>query len=407
MSFFLDSPDEQVSDNLQEDGIERDSNLSRLRKHLSRHSPNIIFAFLLLIALVSVIIIQVHPTWGKSPTSTALQSSLTITSNVSRGYLTFNGSKSSDLLSFPTEVHPRQGKNSITLLSPPFRAITCQFSWPNVPSNQGVCSYRSLQGGQLLHPASTDQTLAISLSLSDLPDSFQEQAKQKITSSFSLLSQQTRVPAGQYYAVGKGPKGNVIAQQAASELTASLTVSPDFSRVAPLGLSGLESTAPDEIWYTNVPLTFTWQFKQSSGEVSGTLSQSTGYPVSLTYQSQGFQTITLGGSPNIPSSTDTSSLWPQFICDALSSQAISDLFQPGDLRAHWSTTWQKEQGIEGCLIELTPKDDVLTPSPSTITASVPQLLYRFGVLLAVNPQAEALFTSLPMAPAAEIAVVNK
>ncbi len=372
------------------------------------------------LALVAIVVVAVTfrgvitptspPPGAASSAATDLRPSLPpltlVNSNINFGVVTVNGEQARG----PVPLFfspPRDDLYTLVITAPPFEAKACAVKFiGGAPLSifGGDCFINSgdfptlTANGLTATPA---YVVTIEFRGDDLPQDQQDQINTLLTGSITA-QQTTTVPAGSYIATRLNDDGTIISRRTSVPLKASASLRAS-DQVGSFGIGcgalicstggGLLGDYPltGQVWAISVSVALRWRFTTSGGDVLGDVSFPATQVVStlLTY------------------TTDTG--W------GLSSQSLpSGQFSPEDglgnldcatgaldtqqqlQGASFSVSWPVVKGIEGCLISIQPVGSV----------SRGTLLWRFGVLLAVNDEAHALLPRLPIAPPAEVAAAQ-
>lgn len=346
-----------------------------------------------------------------------------IESNVSYGAVTFNGHVLAGAP--PLLATLSRGMNQFVLDAPPFRKVSCQIEWPPT-FRQDTCSgpygYSAFNlgatrtsltfNGRTITP---EAIIALPLSADDLPDSLYSAAVSAITAALNAAdaSMRTVVPAGQHYATGVDQQGLSISSLAATQLIATPLVALRASGygfhacvaiLCPLidDLSSAPLIQPQgKQWFIAALVAPGWRFTTAAGdlvaEVTFPVQQAESQTVSLALSydgAAGWSVAQQGLFYNVAGSLCTVGE------DMLVSAAQPRLFNQGNVNV--------ATGAEGCKLEIDiPNTTITTTGTPTPAPFVPaQFLWRFGVLLAADANAQSFLPNLPPASQAELAAVG-
>jgi hypothetical protein len=327
------------------------------------------------------------------------------TSNVNFGAMVINNRA---FARQPVLLPITQESYTVTLAASPFRPVTCHISHLSASASDVQSDQRcTVESGSLGLPQMTlngvtgtpDLVISIALGLDDLPPEQQAAVRAIITSQAFNLRQQTTVPTGDYYAVARNQDGSITSRRATRPLQAELSLvsplpgqGPTFcgdNVVCPgisdprvfLSLSGRE-------WLVQVAAALQWRFTTSSGQVMGaaTFSFSFGRFRYLSYDEASGWQVDQAASQQIE---------PQDELDNDNCQAGGDVLQALDQGSGVGYNYDGNTTVEGCLLTI-----------DNGASGQAQLLWRFGVLLAVDQAAHTSFPSLPLAPKDEVAAVG-
>jgi hypothetical protein len=251
-----------------------------------------------------------------------------------------------------------------------------------------------------------DLILAIELSGADLPPTLASSALRAAQQAVAAAQPQTMVPAGQDYATGRDAQGHISSRRASAPLRAQLLVALRGcgpSQFCPMPLDPRLAFAPGQrVWSVGLLLTARWRFTPAAGLAVYAPTAPLVLPLQLVLAEEGadgWNALTLppsaatgGGPTTLPLADQLTAAVCQVGVDLLAG-----LMQAHDLNGS-TLSMPSNLSMEGCAIQLLP-----TPSASTAPG---RFLWRFGVLLAVDPGAHRLAPWLPIAPSAAVAAVE-
>jgi hypothetical protein len=362
-----------------------------------------------------------------TPTATPITGNeLIVTSNANFGSVTLNGKAVSG--AFPLLVRLNPGENTITYAAPPFRDQTCLvtlLTQADVRSGQRVqpAGARCVTGNQepplaLNGIAVKNGYLNFSLTGADLPDAARSAAESALWAK--LASPPTfQIPAGDYYATGVETSGRIRSARAA----VSLLAAPALARASAtqngvycsnLGCPGepvlpdqADASTPAGVWLARESVALGWRFTTRSGAPVATSPARDGLEVEvgLTYSPTAGWGVT-DGAPSpfigdlqtqlISASCQSGSTVLQALVDK--SSLAREQLASGERRVGGPTPAQ----TDGCALKLESVND----NPLSPSKEYGHYVWRWGVLLAADTQAHALFPTLPVAPQSEIDTVG-
>ena len=357
---------------------------------------------------------------------------LLISSNVTVGTVTINGhlQRGSLPLRVPLPVHlPAQ----VMLAAPPFRSVTCQLPPPRrpVPGVFAPCLVGS--GGSIAAP---EVELRIYLTQSDLPLTQQGKIDTVLAQALSM-QQETVVPVQDFFATNAVPYQMITSQRATTPLQASVFLVTDTSaalgscrenscqacvsnrcsaaRFGVAALPGIPADPPEpcvdfpcpncagslcyqevfgatslrgQFWEVEILVRLGWRFSQPSGKVVSTVIYPDLETIRLVWYADRW-----GNWQLLSQGNQGWSLAQQLASvGTLTGRSLLALQLAG---TEWSFSIAHQQGIAGC---------EFVAWHTRQARGV--FLWRFGVLLAANAGAQALWPTLPVAPFDEMAAVD-
>jgi hypothetical protein len=297
----------------------------------------------------------------------------------------------------------------MTLTAPPFRPQTCQVVWPGAQV-QGTCDLRRdvsapyHVGGRSVTPVAL---VELWLSGDDLPAAVRERTLANISATLRAVPLRTTVPAGEYVATGLDADGQITSQRVATPLYADLVVTPDSlgsygdqfcqdSGCVPLPAAATAS------WAVFTGVSDQWQFTPLSG---GQALRSALSPPSwflrlvLTADSVNGWDVDQQRTEQLNGFGLPFAL-PATVCragaDVLSTRVTPNPPPGPPSPQQYSPSVVSDHGLAGCELRLT----------NASGASGGSFIWRFGVLLAADAQAQALMPDLPLAPPSALAAVG-
>jgi hypothetical protein len=364
-----------------------------------------------------------------TPTATPITGNeLIVTSNANFGSVTLNGKAVSG--AFPLLVRLNPGENTITFSAPPFRDRTCHVTLlpqPDTRTGQRVqsttdgCSiynYNQQPPQSLNGIAVNNGALVFSLTGADLPDAARNAAESALWAK--LASPPTfQIPAGDYYTTGVETSGRIRSARAAVPLLAA----PALARASAtqngvycfnLGCPG-EPMLPDQagastpagVWLARESLALGWRFTTRSGALVATSPARDGLEVEvgLTYSPTAGWGVT-DGAPS-PFIGDLQTQLISASCQS-GSTVLQALVDKSSLAREQLASGERGVGgpipaqTDGCALKLESVND----NPLSPSKEYGHYVWRWGVLLAADTQAHALFPMLPVAPQSEIDTVG-
>lgn len=327
---------------------------------------------------------------------------IALVSNVSYGTLTLNGRRLGGPP--PQAVILRDGTNEIALTAPPFQPRECRVTWPDLSLLGGQCTVSIGYLPGLSSTLEIEYQIALDFDSGDLPPSVAAAARATVNAAISAAHFEAAVPASQPIATGWMPRTGAIATIPAPPLTqAQLTFAPASTPGCPEGLcAGSEflPSFPDRgpptgpAWMVNAGFTYTWRFVTQGGTALGSVTYPTDAPASFAIvpdanSDSGWHLW----QPSAPTPTDVmQGTLTSSICDWANAFRVALPGVPSPPIVGVTTG----PGIQGCAFALqTPEG-----------GDAGTLLWRFGVLLAADPQAHAGYPRLPPAPAGALEAIG-
>jgi hypothetical protein len=338
-------------------------------------------------------------------------------SNVSFGKVTLNGK---GLTGPPPLVLPLvNGMNAITFTAPPFAPRTCRVTQTKPGQVSGDCLLRAIEhtffniGGRVVHPS---VAVVARFTGSDLSPDLYATARAVVAGQLAAAGGgELDVPPGEPIATGGTWPYYIERHPAGSEVRATLRYGlfddgSTLQRQTDCGLSlcgdtlfyttASASRAP--AWNVSPDAYYTWSFRERSGNQESSLV----YPVSpavtiaLTYDAaQGWQPLP-STAANLSPGREGFNLALQALRAALDPGICgAGLFLLTAMTAQLTeyATKLNTGGSPGCAYSLRNgggQDDGI-------------YIWRFGVLLAADSEAQALLRGLPVASAAEVAEATR
>jgi hypothetical protein len=321
-----------------------------------------------------------------------------VLSNVSYGSVRVNGRLLAG--SPPLMTTFRQGQNTITLTAAPFGTRTCHIQWPYAQV-QGLCDVGrdvvvgpSHVGGRLVSPVAT---LTLWLGGDDLPANVRNRALASISATLDDVPLSATVPAGDYIATGQTADGHITSMRASDPVHADFFVTPtssDFSGDVFCEDMGCAALPKGEVpgWVVSSGVSVQWLFTPLGGgqpvqsPVSGPVAA---LRLVLVADQAGNWTVDQQGTTALNGYSLAMGM-PSTDCQAgasyLATRAPSDLLSVGIVAY---------AGLAGCELQLTDAN----------RANRGTFVWRFGVLLAADAQAQAVLPDLPVAPPDEVLAV--
>jgi hypothetical protein len=429
-----DSPDD-VPPSPSADATEGPLPLVELETLLSRppsHRKHLVYLSLVLV-LVVVAVVTLHsallpqrPLPAATPTLDValLSPAVLVQSNVTYGTITLNGHKQAVS---PPLVAALQGQTyDLTLTAPPFRPISCHVISPPPPSagappaftQQGHCSVlrygaTTKPGIISLHGVFADPTLVIGVdaTAADLPPDQQDQVTSLLTQTLTTQPS-TSVPPGEFIATGVAPDGTITSTRASESLEATAFLAPStaflprFSfcgtlicprELSPYLYSSFAAFPTNSLWAVQVPIGLRWQFHDAAGHVVSEVSfpPGSGITLFLSYNTQpGWQ---VAQHDFVPGSDAPAAQLTTTLC---SEGMLYQYLEPKQPAKSFLSILH-DQGMAGC--EFILQQNVPNQSQNV---DLGHLVWRFGVLLAADDQAHALYPDLPIASPEAIAAVG-
>ena len=324
-----------------------------------------------------------------------------LVSNVSYGTLTLNGRQ---LVGPPPQaITLRAGTNVIALTAPPFQPRQCRVTWPDLSLLGGQCNVSIGYLPGLSTTLEIEYQIALDFDFRDLPPDLAASARETVNAAISAAHYETPIPAGQPIAIGWTPRTGSIASVAAPPRTqaqlafaaSSTPTCPDVLCAGSEFLPNYPDRGPPvgSAWMVNAGFTYTWRFVTQDGTSLGSVTYPTDAPVSFAIAPN------LHGDggwhlwqPSAPGPTDMlQGALTSSICDWANAfrVALPGVPSPPIVGVTIGS------GIQGCAFAL--------QTPGGGDAGT--LLWRFGVLLAADNQAQANYPSLPLASAGALRAI--
>jgi hypothetical protein len=332
-----------------------------------------------------------------------------IFSNVSFGTVTLNGQRlrGAPPISFSTLV---PGPNTLTLDAPPFPRATCTI-FAIGASTEGGTAYQATSPCRITG-GDGHLDIVIDESGTSLPPTVAARALDTLRElAVQFPPKEATVPVGEYYATGLDASGAISYARATQPLTARLDFAANTSGIAQgtlpsrstfavgstcleLQCDGPEFQGPigDSAWLVNEPLLLQMRFLTQDGTVMGALSIPADEPLTfaLAYRRDGtWQSVNsvrdYGVTIIAPDecATGANLLFVRLQAAQVPSSGLA--FSFGAAR----------DMLGGCRISVS--------SGYGTTASIAgTYIWRFGVLLAADSDAQALLPALPLAPPSAI-----
>ncbi|HKS69027.1 MAG TPA: hypothetical protein VJQ45_01305 [Ktedonobacterales bacterium] len=328
-----------------------------------------------------------------------------LVSNITYGTLTLNGRRLSGPP--PQAVTLRDGTNAIALAAPPFQPRQCSVTWPDLSLLSGQCSVSIGYLPDLDTALEIEYQIALDFDIHELPPDVAASARATVSAAIIAAHYETPVPAGQPIATGWTPRtGAIDTIPAPPHTQAQLSFTPAATPACPDGLCVGSEFLPSfpgrgppvgPAWMVNAGFTYTWRFVTQDGTVLGSVTYPTDVPVSFAIApnppGDGGWHLWQPSLPSPPAPTDVMlSALTSSICDWANAFRVA---QPG-VPSPPSVGVTIGPGIQGCAFTL--------QTPGGGDAGT--LLWRFGVLLAADPQAHASYPKLPMAPAGALEAIG-
>jgi len=323
-----------------------------------------------------------------------------LVSNLTNAIITFNGKK---LAGHPPLLVPLSLESDVvTIAAPSFHPYTCHFKGLNTRGDPTHCLLTTNNIPQV----SQEFILGIYLTPDDLLPAQRAQVLAPIMQQLAV-AQQAPVQPGEYIATAFDQTGSITSQRAAAALQASatfvqsaaeqstayLSFSPACGQLicpAGIGPDSFTEVPNGLVWDLLLKVALRWHFTDSSGAPVADVTypsdplrfrQPTFLQIRFLYGATGWH---LSADINITSEMQTAlcqtGVW--ILNQRLLQFSIFDMQPPHDA------------GVNGCLISIQAAGKTAT------------ILWRFGVLLAADSGAHALFSDLPIAPPAEINAVG-
>ncbi len=425
-----DSEPELLVESLDRSALPPTSVTSRLSRRSRR---GLIWALIATLALFSIFLIG--PLSGRSllpvpnPTATPMAGNeLIVTSNATFGTVTLNGKKVAGTI--PLLVRLAPGDNTITLSAPPFHERTCHvayFAQANIAGGQRIevssngCSSGDLDPTTSFNGKSVrNGYVALELTGADLPDDLRSAAENALWAKLAILAG-WQVPAGDYYATGVTTSGRITTARAdiplvATPVLARVNSTQNTTPCAHLGCAGQEIlpgqhalATPVGTWRIRESAAIGWQFNTNGGAfiASSPTREGLDVEVDLMYSStSGWSVVDNRSNPLTDSlNAQIANGGCQVGLNALKALvAKSSLAQTQLAFGSGPGASQGPAPTDGCAWKLL--DGTNSPLNPSGAKTYGAFIWRWGVLLAADAQAHALFSSLPVAPQNEIAAVG-
>jgi hypothetical protein len=400
------SDDEQVADNLPLVEVEAlEGRLPSRRKRMMQLSLALGAVMAALVVFRGVFLVVQPP--APAPTSNPPLPPLALfASNVTFGAMQINGrtfAKPPVLIPVPQDAY------SVTLAALPFRPVTCHITnlhlpEPDIGSDAHCQIAKGSFGSLTLNGITGTPTflISISLGLDDLPPDQQATARSVIGAQVFSLHQQTTVPAGDYYATAVDQSGSITSQRATRPLQAEASLVSraglqgkepfscrnDLVCAGPVDPRFLTPSSGKHDWLVQIVSALHWRFTTDTGQVMG---EATYLFYSSTYRYLSYDAVNGWMVDEVASQI----LAGQNELGNANCQAGIEVSQSLPQGTGVGFNYNSDSSIQGCFL--------LLGGGSTGQG---QLLWRFGVLLAVDQQAHSSFPTLPLAPKQEIAAVE-
>ena len=354
---------------------------------------------------------------------------LIVTSNFNSGSVILNGKKLAGAIPLLVRLNP--GENTITFSAPPFHDQTCRVtllaladprSGQRAQTSGDNCSINTQEPSiRFQGIAVPNGYLYFQLTGAALPNDLRNAAESALWLKLANLPA-LQVPAGDYYATGTTTTGRITSARAAVPLLATPALvrnnatqnGPDCAN---LGCAG-PPVMPDQTgvstpaggWLIGESVAAGWRFTTQSGALVATSAfrDGGGVMMGLTYSSTGGWSVVEGSSN--PFMADIQAQVITVSCQG-GFAALQTLIDKSSLAGQRLSFSQGANfGLiapqtDGCAISFATENN--NPfNPSNSSKEYGHYVWRWGVLLAADAQARALFPSLPVAPQSEIAAVG-
>jgi hypothetical protein len=291
--------------------------------------------------------------------------------------------------------------NTFVLTAPPFLPITCQVQWPESVV-QGLCGIGS-DTSLRARVGSAGPTYAAEVNLrfegKDLPPQALANALDNIRGALQGMRLEATLPSGEYMATGLDMSGRIISQPVPQPTRATLLVAPtelDYGSDTLCAQSGCDqpgATAGNiSAWAVAAAVSVQWQYVSLGSADATTLSPS--------YDA---------GPLRLVLSADAQGNW---ILDQQATQQATGISLPAALpmaacragalylesvlsASNLGASVVVDHGLVGCAIK---KSAAGTGATETGT-----FIWRFGVMLATDANALAIFPGVPLAPPSVLA----
>jgi hypothetical protein len=372
---------------------------------------------------------RIQTTATPTPTPSP-ENALIVTSNFTSGTVSVNGKKLTGTVPLLVRLNP--GENTITYSAPPFHDRTCSVTLlpqPDPRSGQRAQGIGDGCGIGNQEPAITFQGVLVSngylvfgLTGADLPNDLRNAAESALWLKLTNLSA-LQVPAGDYYATGATSAGRITSARAAVPLLAIPALArtnstQDGPSCGNLGCAG-RAILPDQngaapatgTWLIQESVASGWRFTTQSGALISTSAfrDSGVVQTGLTYSSTAGWAISVDAPGPFTSGLQTQILVGSCQSGTTVLQGLIDKSplagQQLSLSSSNASFGPAQLQTDGCA--LTAEVGANNPlNPTGGNKRYGQYIWRWGVLLAADAQARALFPSLPVAPQSEIDAVG-
>ncbi len=373
--------------------------------------------FVLLAAMIALVLLWGSTTQGRPsapaslPTPTGAPPLLLLLSNVNYGALSINGKKQPGPLPQLVAVHGNA--YDISLNAPPFGSLSCHLNLAalNVsgsPATDRHCLALPVSDAGLYSLGGITGTPAfeayLSLGLDNLPPDQQNQVTALISQALTLR-QDTAVPVGSYFATSFEAPTTITSQRARSPLQASVTVAPAVfgwralfcaEFICPRAIDpAIASSLTGQQWSIKVTLAVSWRFSTASGTVESRV------PFKVTSQGgSAAETAALFLSPAQAGDWTISQNAP---VPNFAGQLLDTFCSTGETILQQEVSYDPSSGIVTASNQGTPGCEMHLYLKNTFQGT---FLWRFGVLLAADAQAQASDPQLPVAPPDEVAATG-
>jgi hypothetical protein len=365
-----------------------------------------------------------------TPTPTAGPgNALIVTSNFNSGTVTVNGKKLAGTMPLLVRLNP--GDNTITFSAPPFQDQTCRvtlLAQPNLGNGQRTQAAGDNCSINTQEPAIRFQGLAVpngylsfQLTGADLPNDLNNAAESALWLKLANLPA-LQVPAGDYYATGTTTTGRITSARATVPLLATPALirnnsaqnGPSCSNLGCAGPPVLpdhgEGSTPAGVWLIDESVASGWRFTTQSGAFVATSAfrDIGAVVVGMTYSSTAGWTVAAGAPGPFTSGLQTQILSENCQGGSTVLQGLIDKSSLAGQQLSLSSSaslGSAQLPTVGCMLKVESE----TNNPFNPTGGNKQYghyVWRWGVLLAADAQARALFPSLPIAPQSEITAVG-
>lgn len=326
-----------------------------------------------------------------------------LVSNLTNATITFNGKKLAGHP--PLAVSASLESDEATIAAPGFHPYTCHFKYLKTTDDVTHCLLTTNGFPQINN---YQFFIGIYLTPDDLLPAQRDQVVAPIMQQLAT-SQQAAVQPGEYIATAMDPAGNITSRRAAAPLQATATFVqsasleyppyPSFSPACAqllcpdgIGPASFAGAPTGQVWDLLLKVALRWRFTDSSGTPVADVTYATD-PLSFrlpTFLPIRFIHDTTGW--HLAAGIDLNAeMWA-----ALCQTGIAILQQRAvRLGNNSGIQLLRDAGVAGCLLSF--------QSNGTQLGTV---LWRLGVLLAVDAGVQKLFPDLPVAPPAEINAVG-